>query len=81
MQTYRFLFNEQNRSEGFTRVTYQITPTESGFCRVTVTHELAGAPLMADLTTRPFSPRGGGGWAWILSDLKSLLETGKTLSG
>jgi hypothetical protein len=20
----------------------------------------------------------GGGWAWVLSDLKSLLETGKT---
>jgi hypothetical protein len=23
--------------------------------------------------------RGGGGWNWILSDLKSLLETGKTM--
>ena len=22
----------------------------------------------------------GGGWAWILSDLKSLLETGKPLA-
>jgi hypothetical protein len=22
----------------------------------------------------------GGGWRWILSDLKSLLETGKTLA-
>ena len=26
-----------------------------------------------------FSERGGGGWNWILSDLKSLLETGKSL--
>ena len=24
---------------------------------------------------------GGGGWAWILSDLKSLLETGGALEG
>jgi hypothetical protein len=24
---------------------------------------------------------GGGGWSWILSDLKSLLETGSTLRG
>jgi len=23
----------------------------------------------------------GGGWSWILSDLKSLLETGKPLAG
>jgi hypothetical protein len=22
----------------------------------------------------------GGGWAWILSDLKSMLETGKTFN-
>jgi hypothetical protein len=24
---------------------------------------------------------GGGGWAWVLSDLKSLLKTGKGLAG
>jgi hypothetical protein len=24
---------------------------------------------------------GGGGWPWVLSDLKSLLETGSTLAG
>jgi hypothetical protein len=24
--------------------------------------------------------RGGGGWPWVLSDLKSLLETGKRMS-
>ena len=23
--------------------------------------------------------RGGGGWPWVLSDLKSLLETGKRM--
>jgi hypothetical protein len=26
-----------------------------------------------------FSEMGGGGWAWILSDLKSLLETGSSM--
>jgi hypothetical protein len=36
---------------------------------------------MAAATAGKFSERGGGGWNWILSDLKSLLETGKTLSG
>jgi hypothetical protein len=24
---------------------------------------------------------GGGGWAWVLSDLKTLLETGESLGG
>jgi hypothetical protein len=35
---------------------------------------------MGAATTRTFNTRGGGGWNWILSDLKSLLETGKTLA-
>jgi hypothetical protein len=66
--------------EGFTRLTYEIEPTSQGFCRLTLTHELAGAPIMAAAVSTPFSEMGGGGWAWILSDLKSLLETGKTMS-
>jgi hypothetical protein len=24
---------------------------------------------------------GGGGWSWVLSDLKTLLETGNSLAG
>ena len=32
-------------------------------------------------TARICNGRGGGGRSWILSDLKSLLETGKPLSG
>lgn len=81
VQTFRFLFSEEQKNEGFTRLTWEIEPTNSGFCRLTLTHELTGAPIMATLTSTPFSERGGGGWNWILSDLKSLLETGKTLSG
>jgi hypothetical protein len=27
-----------------------------------------------------FSFHGGGGWNWILSDLKSLIETGKIMT-
>ncbi|TAL01355.1 MAG: transcriptional regulator [Rhodospirillaceae bacterium] len=81
VQTFRFLFNEQNRAEGFTRVTWEIEPTASGFCRLTVTHELDGAPIMAAATSGKYSEKGGGGWAWIISDLKSLLETGKSMSG
>ena len=31
---------------------------------------------MAGMVASKFSEQGTGGWAWILSDLKSLLETG-----
>jgi uncharacterized protein YndB with AHSA1/START domain len=79
VQTYRWLFTDANKAEGFTRVTWEIVPTEAGFTRLTVTHELDGAPTMAAAVARKFSSRGGGGWNWILSDLKSLLETGKIM--
>ncbi len=69
------------KSEGFTRLTWEIAETQSGFCRLTVTHELGGAPIMAQLVGSPFSEMGTGGWSWILSDLKSLLETGKPMGG
>ena len=81
VHTYRFNFSEANKAEGFTRVTWEIAPTESGFSRLTVTHELEGAPLMAAATGSKFSERGAGGWGWILSDLKTLIETGKAMSG
>jgi uncharacterized protein YndB with AHSA1/START domain len=80
VQTYRFLFSDAMKSEGFTKLTWEIEPTQSGFCRLRVTHELAGAPIMAQMVANPFSEMGGGGWSWILSDLKSLLETGKAMA-
>jgi len=79
VQTYRFLFNEATKGEGFTRLTWEIEPTQAGFCRLTVTHELEGAPIMAAMVGSKFSEMGTGGWSWILSDLKSVLETGKAM--
>ena len=80
VQTYRWLFNDQHKAEGFTRLTYEIEPTSAGFCRLTITHDVTGAPMMSAATQTPFNEQGGGGWDWILSDLKSLLETGKIMS-
>jgi uncharacterized protein YndB with AHSA1/START domain len=80
VQTYRFLFNDETKSEGFTRLTWEIVPTQSGFCRLTVTHELGGAPIMAGMVASQFSEMGAGGWAWILSDMKSVLETGSAMA-
>jgi len=79
VQTYRWLFNDSHKEEGFTKITWEIAPTEAGFIRLTVTHELGGAAQMAAGVSSQFNTRGGGGWNWILSDIKSLLETGKTL--
>ena len=44
-------------------------------------HELEGAPKLAELVSGGLEDTGaGGGWAWVLSDLKSVLETGKPLA-
>ena len=79
VHTYRFLFTEENKTEGFTRVTWEIEKVSANFSRLTVTHELENAPIMAGMVTSRFSEEGAGGWHWILSDLKTLLETGKTM--
>ena len=79
VHTYRFLFTEEMRAEGFTRITWEIEKVAAGFSRLTVTHELEGAPIMAGMLASKFSEQGTGGWAWILSDLKSVLETGRSM--
>ena len=79
VHTYRFLFSDANIAEGFTRVTWEIEKSAGGFARLTVTHELQGAPIMASMVSSKFSAQGAGGWAWILSDMKSLLETGSSM--
>jgi uncharacterized protein YndB with AHSA1/START domain len=79
VHTYRFLFSPAHQAEGFTRVTWEIEKVAAGFSRLTVTHELEGAPMMASMVASKFNEQGAGGWAWILSDMKSLLETGSTM--
>ena len=79
VQTHRFLFNDQTKAEGFTRLTWEVAATHGGFTRLTVTHDVSGAPIAAGMVTSKFNDQGGGGWNWILSDLKSLLETGANL--
>ena len=46
-----------------------------------LTHELDGAPKLAALVGGTYAGEsGGGGHAWVLSDLKTLLETGKSFA-
>lgn len=82
VQTFRMLTDAETAGEGFTRLTYEIEETQPGVTKLTLVHELEGAPRLAVLVGRLLEAEGaGGGWSWVLSDLKSLLETGKGLSG
>jgi hypothetical protein len=49
------------KAEGFTRVTWEIEKVAAGFSRLTVVHELEGAPIMAGMVASKFSEMGTGG--------------------
>jgi uncharacterized protein YndB with AHSA1/START domain len=80
VQTWRATWDPELLAEGFKRVTWEIEPDKGGVTRLTVSHELEGAPRTA-IVVAGDDPKAGGGWPWILSDLKTLLETGKSLIG
>jgi uncharacterized protein YndB with AHSA1/START domain len=84
VQTWRFLWSDEIAAEGPTRVTFDIEPSDvpgqGGVTRLTVTHELVDAPLTAAQIAGEVEGAGGG-WAYVLSDLKTLLETGSALPG
>lgn len=81
VQTWHPLFDPGTMAEPQTRLTYEITDHQNGQCTVTITHDVTGAPRVAGMVPGGGHPeRGGGGWPWTLSDLKSLLETGKRMS-
>jgi uncharacterized protein YndB with AHSA1/START domain len=82
VQTWRLLMDSDLEAEGFTRLSYEIEEGEAGVSKLTVIHDLDGAPKLAPMVAGELEDTGaGGGWAWILSDLKSLLETGAPLAG
>lgn len=82
VQTWRMLMDEATAKEGFTRLTYEISEGQDGVSRLTVTHDLTGAPNTAALVSGSRETEGaGGGWSWVLSDLKTLLETGSAFAG
>jgi uncharacterized protein YndB with AHSA1/START domain len=80
--TWRMLMDPGLQAEGFTKLTYEIDALDGGVTRLTVVHDLEGAPTLAAMVAGEHEDSGaGGGWAWVLSDLKSLLETGSRLAG
>jgi uncharacterized protein YndB with AHSA1/START domain len=80
VQTWHALFSPETTAEPFTRLTWEIEAHPNGTTSLTVVHEVGDAPITATLTSGT-DPAAGGGWAWIISDLKTLLETGKAIGG
>ena len=79
--TFRMLMDPEMAAEPVTRVTHEIKEGANGVCSLTLVHELEGAPRLAAVVGGAFEDEGaGGGHAWILSDLKTLLETGKSFA-
>lgn len=75
VQTWRALWDPELVAEGWKRLTWEIDAGPGGITTLTVTHELDGAPKTAAQVGGRLK-EAGGGWAYILSDLKTLLETG-----
>jgi uncharacterized protein YndB with AHSA1/START domain len=76
VQTWHPIWDPASAAEAVTRLTYEIEEQQGGVSKVTVTHDVTGAPLTASMVAGDV-PNAGGGWSFILSDLKTLLETGK----
>ncbi|MGH3509540.1 MAG: SRPBCC family protein [Nocardioidaceae bacterium] len=82
VHTFHMLMDPRTSAESVTRVTYEIKELGNGSCRLTLTHDLAGAPQLAAFVAGTLEEYGaGGGHAWVLSDLKTLLETGSRMGG
>jgi uncharacterized protein YndB with AHSA1/START domain len=80
VQSWRMVMDPEMEAEGFTRLTWEIAEGQGGVTKLTVVHELEGAPKLALLVSGGMEETGaGGGWSWVLSDLKTLLETGAGL--
>jgi uncharacterized protein YndB with AHSA1/START domain len=79
--TWRMVMDPSMAAEGFTRLTYEIVEGKGGVSRLSVIHDLAGTPGRAAMVAGVLQgPGSGGGWTWILSDLKSLLESGTPMT-
>jgi uncharacterized protein YndB with AHSA1/START domain len=70
--TWRATYDPETAAEPYSRVTWEIEPAGEHVTKLTVVHdELEAAPKTAVSVA--------GGWSFVLSGLKTLLETGEPL--
>ena len=82
VQTWRMLMDPGMAAEGFTRLTYEIEAGEGGVTQAHRDPRARGRAEAGGAGRRRYGGTGaGGGWSWVLSDLKTLLETGKAFAG
>jgi uncharacterized protein YndB with AHSA1/START domain len=60
-------------AEGYSRATIELEPQENGTVKLSINHEI-------DVENSKLINAVSGGWPRIISNLKSLLETGKALA-
>jgi len=72
--TWRALYDEETAAEPHSRVAWEIEPQDGGITKLTVVHDRLEAWPKTALNV-------AGGWSFVLSGLKTLLETGKPLAG
>jgi uncharacterized protein YndB with AHSA1/START domain len=73
VHTWRSLYNPELAAEPASRVTWEIEPQPGGVCKLTVIHDqLERSPKTASSVS--------GGWMFVISGLKTLLETGEPLT-
>jgi uncharacterized protein YndB with AHSA1/START domain len=71
---WRSQYDPDLAAEEPSRVTWEIEAQDGGVTKLTVVHDqLEGAPKTAESVA--------GGWMYVLSGLKTLLETGEPLQG
>jgi len=71
---WRATWAEEVAAEPFSRVSWEIEPGEGGVTRLTVVHdELEASPKTAESVGSPT------GWSYVLSGMKTLVETGEPL--
>ena len=79
VQTWHPQWDPEIVAEGARQVTWEIVSRGDGSCTLTITHELANAPKTRAQVSGELK-EAGGGWNFVLADLKTLLETGTSVA-
>ncbi len=71
VHTWRSLYDAEMASEPESRVTWEIEPQPGGIAKLTLVHDRLDASPKTAASVR--------GWSYILSNLKTVVETGEAL--